>query len=229
MRIPAIAAAIGLALCAGAGAQDEVRKAPSAATPDPATYVPEVARDAAAEGNAAFEKGDYDAARDAYRRVLKLAPESLVGLVNLGVVEFRSGHVAEAEELLKQAVRIRLENGPAWLTLGILYFEQNRLDAASAALAQAVFYDPASPRAHNYFGVVLGARGWLDGAESELRRAVAIDPAYRDAHYNLAVLYMRRTPPSVELARRHYHRSVELGAPADPELEKNLKPAPDPR
>jgi len=192
---------------------------------NPVTFVPEVARRAAADGNAAFAKGDYDAARKSYQEVLRLVPDNLTGLVNLGVVEFRAGNIVEAEKVLKQTIGIRLETGPAWLTLGILYYEQNRMDEALAALAQAVLYDPANARAHNYFGVVMGAKGWFDAAESELRRAVEIDSEYRDAHYNLAILYMQRRPPAVELAKRHYFRSTELGAPPDPALEKRLKSA----
>lgn len=188
-----------------------------------ATFVPEVARTVAKEGNDAFTKGDYRAARRAYRQVLELAPGNLVGLVNLGLVEFRDGNVKEAEKLLKQAVRQRLETGAAWLTLGMIYFDQQRLDEAFAALSQAVLYDDANARAHNYLGAVLGRKGWLDGAEAELRRAVGIDPQNRDAHYNLAVIYLQRKPPAIELARRHYFRSIELGAPADPAIEKTLR------
>lgn len=189
---------------------------------DSATFVPEVAREAAAEGNRAFLEGDYETARKAYRRVLDLAPGNLVGLVNLGAVEFRAGNHEEAEKLLLEAVNKKLDNAPAWLTLGILYYENRRLDEAHAALAQAVLYDKANPRAHNYLGAVFGAKDWLDGAAAELRRAVQIDPAYRDAHYNLAVIYLQQRPPAVELARRHYYRSIELGGQPDPEIEKKL-------
>ncbi len=191
-------------------------------TPDPSKYVPDIARESAGEGNAAFSKGDYKGARRAYQRVLDLVPGNLVALVNLGLVEFRDGHPAEAEKYLKQAVRIRLETGAAWLTLGMIYFDQGRVEEAFAALSQAVLYDAANARAHNYLGVVLGRKGWMDGAEAELRRAVEIDPAARDAHYNLAVLYLQRKPPAIELARRHYFRSVELGGSADPAIEKTL-------
>lgn len=193
------------------------------AEPDPTTYVPVEARSAAAEGNSAFEKGDYDTARKAYRRVLTLAPDNLVGLVNLGLVEFRAGNSAEAEKLLKRAVQTRLETGAAWLTLGMLCYDQGRLDEAHAALAQAVLYDPGNARTHNFLGVTLGRKGWLDGAEAELRRAVEIDPRARDSHYNLAVIYLQRKPPAIELARRHYFRAVELGAAPDPAIEKTLR------
>ncbi len=189
---------------------------------DPSTYVPQVARAVAGEGNEAFGKGDYAAARHAYQKVLELAPGNLVALVNLGLIEFRSGSPDAGEKILKQAIQQRLETGPAWFTLGMIYFEQNRIEEAYGSLSQGVVYDKANARAHNYLGVVLGRKGWLDGAGAELRKAVEIDANYRDAHYNLAVIYLQRHPPAVELARRHYFRSIELGGKADPVVEKSL-------
>ncbi|MGH8047399.1 MAG: tetratricopeptide repeat protein [Chthoniobacterales bacterium] len=193
---------------------------------DDANYVPLIAREAAGEGNDAFDKGDYKSARSSYQKVLDLAPGNLVALVNLGLIEFRSGNDAAAEKVLKQAITKRIETAPAWLTLGMLYVQQNHNEEAFAALSQAVLYDRGNPRAHNYLGIVLGRKGWLDGAEAELRRAVEIDPSYRDAHYNLAVVYLQRKPPSVELARRHYYKSIELGGQQDKEIEKKLFAAP---
>jgi hypothetical protein len=49
---------------------------------------------------------------------------------------------------------------------------------------------------------------------------VELDQRYADANFNLAVLYLRRTPPLIELARRHYQRAIDLGAPRDPAIEK---------
>jgi tetratricopeptide (TPR) repeat protein len=186
-------------------------------------FVPEIAREAAGEGNAAFAAGDHKRAVRAYRKVLELVPGNLVGLVNLGVAEFASGNLEEAEAVLKQAVQQRIDTAPAWLTLGILYMDQGRLDEAHAALAQAILYDPRNARARNYLGVVIGRKGWLDGAQSELRLAVEIDPSYSDAHFNLAYFYLERKPPLIELARRHYHISVDLGATRDPEIEGKLR------
>jgi tetratricopeptide (TPR) repeat protein len=191
-------------------------------------YVPEVAREAAAEGNAAFARGDFERARRAYLKVIDLAPDNLLGLINLGVVEYSLKKLDEAESHLKRAVQLKIDAAPAWLTLGIIYLEQNRLDEALAALAQATLYDPRNARARNYLGVVVGRKGWIDGAQVELRRAVEIDPNYSDAHYNLAAFYLEGKPPSIELARRHYFRAIELGAEPDPEIEATLKSAPAP-
>lgn len=202
-------------------------------TPPPrndGSYVPDIAREAAGEGNAAFARRDYERARRAYKKVLDFAPDNLLGLINLGVVEFSAKNFSEAESLLRRAVQIKLDAAPAWLTLGIIYMDQGKLDSALAALTQATLYDPRNARARNYLGVVVGRKGWIDGAQDELRKAVDIDPGYSDAHYNLAVFYLENKPPSIELARRHYFRAVELGAEKDPEIESvlNAAVAPDP-
>jgi len=189
------------------------------------TYVPDLAKEAATEGNRAFATRDYKTARSAYQKVLELSPNNLLALINLGMVEFADGKPEEAEKVLRQALSLQLDNSAAWLTLGTLYLEQGRLDAAHAALAQAVLNDPRNPRSRNYLGVILGRKGWIDAATDELRKAVEIEPAYSDAHYNLSYFYLERQPPLVELARRHYHRSLELGAPRDRELEGKLKPS----
>jgi len=181
------------------------------------------ARKAAAEGIKAYSNNDFEAAKTAFAKVLLLEPDDLTGLVNLGLVEFRLNHQEEAEKLLKRAVRIEPESGLGWLTLGIVYYQQNKLDAALAALSQAVLIEPKNPRAHNYLAVTIGGKGWNSGAEQELQKAIECDSSYAEAHFNLAVFYLQRTPPAVELARRHYQKALDLGAAPDPLIEKDLK------
>jgi Flp pilus assembly protein TadD len=90
-------------------------------------------------------------------------------------------------------------------------------------MAQAVVHSPRDPVARQYLGVAAGRNGWFDAAESELRRAIELQPDYADAHFNLAVFCLERTPPAIELARRHYRKALELGAAPDPLIEKALK------
>lgn len=186
-------------------------------------FIPAEARRAAAEGNAAFAQGKVRQAVRAYQEVLQLAPNNLVGLVNLGVAEYRLGDNASAEKHLKRALSLRLETGTAWLALGTMYMDQGRLNEALAALTQARLYEAQNARVHNYLGVVMNRMGWSDAAESELRSAVELDTTYRDAHYNLAIAYMDRNPPAIELAKRHYYIALQCGAPRDVSMEKSFK------
>jgi tetratricopeptide (TPR) repeat protein len=189
---------------------------------DSKTELPAEAQNAAGEGARAFEKGDLETARKNFLKLLQFAPDSIFALTNLGAVEYRLKKYDDAEKHLKRATRLQPEGAPAWLTLGALYCDQEKLDAALASLSQAVLLDPKNARAHNYLGVTVGKKGWYSGAEAELRRALELQPDYAEAHFNLALAYLQRTPPSVELARRHYIRALELGAAPDPLMEKSL-------
>jgi Flp pilus assembly protein TadD len=171
---------------------------------------------------AEFGKNEIDAARKDFLKVLELAPGNLPTLINLGLLEYRAKKYEDAEKLLQRVVHSEPEAGLGWLILGVIYYDQNKLDAALAALAQAVYHEPKDARAHHYLGVTIGRKGWYLGAEDEMRKAIALAPDYPEAHFNLAVFYLQRTPPAVELARRHYQQALDLGAARDPAVEKSL-------
>jgi Flp pilus assembly protein TadD len=171
---------------------------------------------------AAFRKGELAAAKKDFRKVLELAPNNAATLINLGLIEYRQKNFSQAEKLLQEAVRSEPDAGLAWLLLGVIRYDQEKYDAALAALAQAAYLEPRDARARHYLGVTIGKKGWYSGAEEEMRRAIELDANYAEAHYNLAVFYLQRVPPAVELARRHYYKAVDLGAEPDADLEKTL-------
>ena len=105
MKFSRLILAAALAIASNSFAQSP-SPSPESNSPD-AQFVPGIAKSAAADGNAAFLRKDYANARKAYQRVLDLVPNNVLGLVNLGVVEFSSGNPDKAEELLKKAVTIR--------------------------------------------------------------------------------------------------------------------------
>lgn len=170
----------------------------------------------------AMAKGDLAGAKKDFQKVLTLAPDNVATTINLGLVAYRQKQYAEAERLLKKAVRAQPEVGLGWLVLGVIAYDQDKLDAALAALAQAALLEPKNATVRQYLGVTLGKKGWLSGAEDEMRKAIEIEPGYAEAHFNLAVFYLQRSPPSVELARRHYQRSLDLGAAPDADVAKGL-------
>jgi Flp pilus assembly protein TadD len=174
------------------------------------------------DGIAAFEKGNFEGAKEAYLRVLKVEPNNLAALVNLGSTEYRLGNSEEAERFLRRSLQIKPDNPTAWLNLGMVYLAREEPMRALAAMAQAVVHEPEDPVARNYLGVAAGRNRWFDAAESELRRAIELRPDYADAHFNLAVFCLERVPPATELARRHYREARRLGAEPDPLIEKAL-------
>jgi Flp pilus assembly protein TadD len=184
------------------------------------------ARDAIEQGLAQFRDNKFDEAAKTFQKVTEMVPNHPMGWINLGSVEYRLGKLDEAERSLRKAVHLDPEVAQTWLTLGIVSYNKDEPEAALAALSQAVYLDSSNARAHMYLGVLMRKRGWLDAAEDELRKAVELDSTYAEAQFNLAMIYTERTPPALELARRHYYRALALGAAADPELEKLLKRSP---
>ncbi len=173
-------------------------------------------------GMTAMGAGDLAGAKKAFVRTLEIAPEHLAALVNLGWIAQREKEWTEAHSYLKRAQRVSPDNAAVWLALGVVYLEQGQIEFALAAFSQVVAIEPENARAHRMLGLALGRKGWHSGAEEELRRSLALEPSDPGAHFNLAVIYLQRQPVALELARRHYHRSVDLGGASDPSIEALL-------
>src|SRR5205085_5198205 len=101
-------------------------------------------------------------------------------------------------------------------------YRQNKCDGERNELTKWHAIKPRGAAAHNYQGITASQKGWQEAAEKEMLEAIAVKPGYADAHFNLAVIYATASPPSKELAKRHYTKATELGAEPDASLEKLL-------
>lgn len=220
----AVAAALLLAAAQAQTPSPRFRLGPSADIQEQGKKkVSDEAQQASKAALALLDKGDSAGAKKLFQKVLTLAPGNAPTLINLGLIEYREKRYADAETLLKSAVKNAPESGLPWLVLGVLQYEQNKLDAALASLAMSVYLEPKDARTHHYLGIVVGSKGWYSAAEDEMRKAIELAPDYAEAHYNLAVFYLERKPPALELARRHYFKSVDLGGAPDPDIEKKIE------
>jgi Flp pilus assembly protein TadD len=213
-----------LCLFVAFAAPAQTRNPKAAATREIEKTAPAAAQALFRTATAAMSRGELDPAERDFKKVLLLVPGNIPTTLNLGLLAYRQKNYERAVTLLKYVTRAEPENGLPWLLLGIAHHDQDNLDAALAALAQAVLYAPQDARAHHYLGVTIGKKGWYSGGEDEMRKAIALDPDYGEAHYNLAAFYLERQPPAIELARRHYEKSVDLGGARDPAIEKRLAP-----
>lgn len=229
MRAPTVALLLALiiprAVAQEASSEPRFRLAPAIDLNVPGkTKASDEAQETSKRALVAMNKGDLDAAKAGFLKVLEQVPDNVPTLINLGLVEYRKKNYADAEQRLQLSVKLAPESGAGWLILGVVQYDAGKFDHALASLAQAAVLEPKNAMVHQYFGVTLGQKGWYSGAEDEMRKALEIDPGYAEAHFNLAVFYLQRNPPAVELARRHYQRALELGAAPDPDVERSLTP-----
>ena len=174
------------------------------------------------EARELYNQKKFDEASAKYREVLKRDSDNLFGLSNLAVIRFQQDRLEEAEHLLNRALQIAPDDGYSHSIIGIIYFKQDRLDDAIGELTRAIKLNPNNGEAHNFLGIACWRKGWRSAAEQELRRAIELRPDYADAHYNLAVIYATQKPPYIGLAKFHYRKTLDLGRPRDPSLERAL-------
>ena len=171
----------------------------------------------------AFGKADWQEAGHLYHKILEREPDNAMILANLGAIEYQLGDYAACCDYLESALKKKGDLVASREMLGMAYHLDKKPLRAVSALTRAVADEPESPRTHNQLAVILQAMAWYDGAEKSLLQAIKLDPDYRDAHFNLALIYLDRSSPSKQLARKHYEKAVQLGAKEDEELEKRLK------
>ena len=184
--------------------------------------IPDEFKDVAAKATSLYNEKKFDEAAAAYEQILVKYPQSIYALSNLGVVRFQQQKYPEAEKPLREAIRVAPNDAFSHSVLGIVLVQQEKYDDAIQVLSRAVALDPNDAKTRNYLGISSSRKGLQEAAEQECRKAIELDEGYGDAHFNLAVIYATQTPPSKELAKRHYNRALELGVPKDAELEKLL-------
>jgi len=177
----------------------------------------------ARQAKAAFDDGRVAEAEKIYQQVVDSEPNNPYALSQLGAVQFEAGKVSAAEVALKKTLELVPNDAFALTILGIVHYRQEKYDEAQRELEKAIAVDPQRAMSYNYLGIVYSQQNDLKKAENMLQKAIEVKPDYADAHFNLAIIYATQKPPSKELARRHYQKATQLGAPPDVSLERMIQ------
>jgi tetratricopeptide (TPR) repeat protein len=172
-------------------------------------------------GRAEMER-DYPKAAEKYQEILRQDENDVYVLAHLASAQFAMNQLTECEKTVTRALASDPDDSPSLYLLGILRYRQEKLDDALDALSRSAKYNPTNVGTQYYLGRVLEDKGLRAAAETAFRKALQSEPDYADAHYSLACVYVSEKPPSVELARWHYQRAVDLGHGKSKELEKML-------
>ena len=89
-----------------------------------------------------YELKEYALAAQAYREIVKSAPQNAEARLRLGVSLYSSGQLVPAEKELEQALRQAPSLPHAHYTLGAVLFEQKRVDEARTHLERELASDP---------------------------------------------------------------------------------------
>lgn len=178
------------------------------------------------EARKSFQAGQLDKAEAAYEQVLHEDPKRVSVLADLANIQLAANHLTAADKNIGQAAVLAPDSAYVLSVFGRLRMQQERYDEALDALSRAAKLEPDNAEIQNFLGLALSHKGMRMPAENALRKAVELEPNYAQAHENLAVVYATGKPPALALARWHYQRALDSGAPPSPGLEKLLATKP---
>jgi len=155
----------------------------------------------------------YAEARERLAAAARLAPQSAVVWLNLGVACLESRLPGEAAAAFRRAIALEPLRPEAHNILGHALLEQGRCGDAARALAEALRLRPGYPAAHDNMGRVLKAQGRAAEAVAHHRAALSGRPR-PETHSNLlfSLNFAPGIPPA-EIAAEHRRWADAFEAP----------------
>jgi len=138
-----------------------------------------------AEGRNLEKIGQWDEAREVYKRLRDEYPDRPEPYHRLAVVADRQRRHDEAQQLYTRALQLSPTDAELFNDLGYCFYLQGKLSKAESALRKAARLEPDNSRFHNNLGMVLGQ---LDRYDEALEQFAATG-SDADAYYNLAFVY----------------------------------------
>jgi len=144
-----------------------------------------------------------------FQEALKLNPDHLIALENLGNAYRQQKNWDEARKLLERAVAVGPEDAEANYSLGMVFAQLNDTDRAYEYLQRALKSRPGYPEALNNLGVLYLRTGRRDQGVASFEECIRVAPAFDQSYMNLARVYALEGTPDkarsvlLELLQQH--------------------------
>ena len=146
-------------------------------------------------GLLATREGRTDEAIPYFQEALKLNPDHLIALENLGNAYRQQKNWDEARKSLERAVAVGPQDAEANYSLGMVFAQLNDTDRAYEYLQRALKSRPGYPEALNNLGVLYLRTGQRDQAVESFEECIRVAPAFDQSYMNLARVYALEGTP----------------------------------
>jgi Flp pilus assembly protein TadD len=133
------------------------------------------------------QQGRYAESETCSREVLRLRPDDVDVLNELGAAVWRQGRSAEAEAIYLRACKLEPNDSRILNNLGLALYEQGRIDEAGDCYRQALQIQPDAFDARMNLGIVLSDQGKFDMAMEWFLTAQELRPNSTEILQNLAM------------------------------------------
>ena len=144
-----------------------------------------------------------------FQEALRLSPDHLIALDNLGNAYRQQQQWAEARKVLERAVAVGPQDAEANYSLGMVFAQMDDSDHAYEYLQRALKIRPGYPEALNNLGVLYLRTQRRNEAVASFETCIRVAPAFDQAYLNLAKVYSIEGVPGkaravlLELLKQH--------------------------
>jgi Tfp pilus assembly protein PilF/peroxiredoxin len=124
-----------------------------------------------------------------FQEALKLSPDHLVALDNLGNAYRQQKQWEEARKLFERALKVSPQDPEANYSLGMIFAQTNDNERAYEYLQRALKARPAYPEALNNLGILYLRTQRRDQAVASFEECIRVAPAFDQSYLNLARVY----------------------------------------
>jgi tetratricopeptide (TPR) repeat protein/peroxiredoxin len=155
-----------------------------------------------------------------FGEALKLSPDHLIALDNLGSAYRQQKRWDDALKTYERALQIDLNDAEANYGLGMVYAQNDDTAQAFDSLQKALKLRPVYPEALNNLGILYLRTQRRDEAVASFEECIRLAPAFDQAYLNLARVYVIEDAPEkarqvlIELLKQH---------PGDEQAKKMLE------
>ncbi|KFH48705.1 General transcriptional corepressor-like protein [Hapsidospora chrysogenum ATCC 11550] len=172
-----------------------------------------------------FQIGHFDAAKNAYNRVLENTPNHAKVLQQLGWLHHQQSNAYDVQEraiqYLEKSVGADQQDAQSWYLLGRCYMSQQKYPKAYEAYQQAVYRDGRNPTFWCSIGVLYYQINQYRDALDAYSRAIRLNPYISEVWYDLGTLY-ESCNNQISDALDAYQRAAELD-PGNPHIKARLQ------
>jgi tetratricopeptide (TPR) repeat protein len=151
-------------------------------------HVPRTAIKHYEQGIILHEKGKLANAERAYKKAIKINPNFVEALSNLGNVLLDQGRLKEASNAFLKALKLLPDHPMLLNNVGNVLQLQGENEKALPLLNKAISQDPDNAHAYNNLGNALRALERNEEAVAAYKRVVEINPEFAIGYYNLGLI-----------------------------------------